>query len=58
MQRYAVVLKMVRKMELSDEEDPRSSVELEDVVEELENDGWSVEVRSVEPAGDEDLERA
>lgn len=49
---------MVRKMELSDEEDPRSSVELEDVVEELENDGWSVEVRSVEPAGDEDLERA
>lgn len=58
MQRHTVVLKISKKVELSDLDDPISSVELEDLVEELENDDWVVEIRSVNPAGDEDLEEA
>lgn len=56
MQRHTVVLKISKKIELSDLDDPRSSVELEDLIEEFENDEWTVEVRSVDPSGDEDLE--
>jgi len=49
---------VTKKLEISDPDDPASSVEVEDLVEELENDGWTVEIRSVDPVGDEDLEEA
>lgn len=58
MQRHKVVIVIAKKIEVSDPEDPMSSVEVEDLVEELENEGWEATVRSADPAGDEDLEEA
>ena len=58
MQRHTVVIMVTKKVEVSDPDDPMSSVEVEDLVEELENEGWKAVVQSVDPAGDEDLEEA
>lgn len=41
-------------MSLSDLEDPESSFELTDAVEEMEDNGWIVDIKSVSEDGDEE----
>lgn len=51
---HKVTLILTKTMELSDLEEPESSFELTDEIEELEEAGWSVEIQSVNKDGRDD----
>ena len=56
MPKHKLTLILTRTIDLSDPEDLEESIEVEELVEELEDEGWAVEVKSVLPEGGEDDE--
>ena len=49
MSQHKVTLILVKNVELSDPDDPESSPEMLELLEDFEDDGWIVEIRSAKP---------
>lgn len=49
MSRHKLTFILTKTVDLSDPDDPEGSIEVEELVEELEDGGWAVEIKSVLP---------
>jgi len=56
MSKHKLTLILVKTINLSDPDDPEGSIEVEEIVEELEDNGWAVDIKSATPEEGDDEE--